>query len=61
MSDNNNKNNNDERGFNPTTCLILGLCAGAGFGVLFDQVAIGVAVGAFVGVVVGYFMAKRGK
>jgi len=59
MSDNND--NNNERGFNPTTCLILGLCAGAGFGVLLDQVAIGVAVGALVGVVAGYFMAKRGK
>ena len=61
MSDNNNSDDNKERGFNTTTCLILGMCAGAGIGVLLDQVAIGVAIGTIAGLVFGYFMAKRGK
>jgi len=55
-----NDNNNKKQGFG-NTYTIIGMCLGAGIGVVTDNIAIGMGIGLCLGLAFDFWLKKREK
>jgi len=54
-------NNNDNKKQNNFTYMVIGMCLGAGIGVVMDNVGVGLAIGMCLGLAFDMWLKKKGQ